>query len=181
VELLFACLGIAGFIVGIYMNYYDWHHGSKLNRGALNALPEDGGDAQPPTTTTEPDADIVVVSPMQHGKAKGIPIDHSGSGHHSNQPGYGYSAAPTSLSASPTVDKRTRTVSGTGLLTGTAGVGMAAVMHHREGSVDGRSSLRSRGSRGSHGGSRDGGSSATTRMFSDEKSRLAALKALQGN
>jgi len=31
VELMFVCLGVVGFIVGLYMNYYDAIHGSVLN------------------------------------------------------------------------------------------------------------------------------------------------------
>lgn len=32
VELLFASLGVVGFFVGLYMNYYDVRHHSVLNR-----------------------------------------------------------------------------------------------------------------------------------------------------
>ena len=34
VEILFVCLASVGFCVGLYMNYYDLHHDSILNRGA---------------------------------------------------------------------------------------------------------------------------------------------------
>ena len=34
VEILFVCLASVGFCVGLYMNYYDVHHDSILNRGA---------------------------------------------------------------------------------------------------------------------------------------------------
>ena len=33
VELLFASFGAVGFLVGLYMNYYDLKHDSVLNRG----------------------------------------------------------------------------------------------------------------------------------------------------
>jgi hypothetical protein len=33
VELLFVWLGVIGFVVGLYMNYYDINHNSVLNRG----------------------------------------------------------------------------------------------------------------------------------------------------
>ena len=34
VEILFVCLASVGFCVGLYMNFYDVHHDSILNRGA---------------------------------------------------------------------------------------------------------------------------------------------------
>lgn len=34
VELMFILLGVIGVVVGIYLNYYDYQHGSVLNRGA---------------------------------------------------------------------------------------------------------------------------------------------------
>jgi len=35
VEIVFVCLASVGFCVGIYMNYYDVHHDSILNRGSV--------------------------------------------------------------------------------------------------------------------------------------------------
>ena len=35
VEILFVCLASVGFCVGIYLNYYDVHHESVLNRGSV--------------------------------------------------------------------------------------------------------------------------------------------------
>ena len=39
VEILFVCLASVGLCVGIYMNYYDVHHESILNRTAAAGDP----------------------------------------------------------------------------------------------------------------------------------------------
>eukprot|EP01038_Epipyxis_sp_PR26KG_P013919 gene13919-18666_t len=44
VELLFVCLGFIGMCVGFYLNYYDFHHNSVLNRG-LEVDPSKDSDA----------------------------------------------------------------------------------------------------------------------------------------
>lgn len=149
-------------MVGLYMNYYDWHHGSYLNTGALNGS---GSAANPQTTlcAEDKDTDSVDVNPLFRSSvvddrlvssAYSLPPAIAGS------PPYEYVAA----------ERRSRTMSGTGLFSGAAGVGAATIHHHqhREGSVE-RSNLRSRGSR----------EEPLARMFSDEKSRVAALKAFR--
>lgn len=170
-ELLFSCLGMAGFVVGIYMNYYDWHHNSLLNRGALNALKIEDNDGKPGTTISAADDDArgsvgsatatatgagagagAVASPMH--KSSPMPIDSQSQLHSRAHPppsqvhsAYSpvYSPAPHLARSGGSDDAHghVRSLSGAGMQSGAAGVAVAHSHHHRE--ITER--LRSRGSR----------------------------------
>lgn len=62
VEALFVSLGVVGFLVGVYLNIYDWLHDSVLNRGeeAAAKQPTDKSQYLPPEPLDAAQATVTV-------------------------------------------------------------------------------------------------------------------------